>query len=198
MLTSDTLFSVSSPVSPRCRQCFDTGLWMTFAGNIEACPRSLFDARHPAPNAAAAMLGVVARRLAHKPNAMEFDLARILTHFTSDCPCPTVKLLDYFFSDTNLGHAQRLRVVAFTIEELRSKWTLPVGGRKSRPSGYWIITDLEDCKEWLRRASSAPRTQLVNIWRAARAAFPILAGQREFDFMNGIEASDAGEVADVY
>jgi hypothetical protein len=88
-----------------------------------------------------------------------------------------------------------LRIFAFTIEELRHKWTLPVGGRKFRPSGYWIITDLEDCKAWLRQATSAPRTQLVTIWRAAKAAFPILAGQGEFEFMNGLETEEGSDVS---
>lgn len=180
--------------SRRCERCFDTGLWLTFAGDIAPCPESHWWAYHPTGNAASEMLKRCSSRLRDKPNALAFDLARVLTHFTSSSPCPTYRLLDYFFGDTQLEHTVRLRKLAQMIEELRRVWTLPVGSRKDAPYGYWIITDLDDCKAWLRAATAAPRTQLVNIWRSAKAAFPVLAGQQEFAFMETIQTEDLGDV----
>jgi HD superfamily phosphohydrolase len=190
------------PFRYQCDRCFDTGLWLTETGHIGECPKRAFSKDHPDPNAASEMLRHVvtrcyaaasANKTVFRPDPMAFDLARSLTHFTSQSPCPTEKLLDYFFCDKHLNRSQQLRIFAYTIEELRNVWALPVGSRKAKPSGYWIITSLEDCKAWLREATSAPKTQLVTIWRAAKAAFPILAGQHEFAFMDALDV----EAADV-
>ncbi len=65
-----------------------------------------------------------------------------------------------------------------------------VGSRKQEPSGYWIITDLEDFKEWFDRVKAAPITQLTTIHRVAKANFPVFAEQIEMDFWTDEEAAD--------
>lgn len=138
-------------------------------------------------NEAAQLVWTLLGRIALRPGRMAFDLAQALTHFTSESPCDTRLLLDYLFADTRMSHHERLRKLAHLVEDLRRVWLLPVGSRRTAPAGYWIITDLDDCMAWLRAASSAPKTQLATIWRSAKAAFPVLAGQGEFEFMNGVE-----------
>ncbi|MCC6328956.1 MAG: hypothetical protein IT174_10600 [Acidobacteria bacterium] len=179
----------NAPFRYRCERCFDTGFWLDYAGYASACPRSS-DAGHPTRNPAAQMAYLLLGKQSQKPGRMAFDLARALTHFTSDRPCDTRRMLDYFFADTLMTRTEQLRKLASLVEELRRVWRLPVGNRRIAPAGYWIITDLDDCKQWLRRASHAPKTQLATIWNAARAVFPILADQQEFDFLNALEDSD--------
>lgn len=202
--TSTPLLDRPVPFEYRCDRCFDSGLWFNYAGRIAPCPNS-GGTWHPTSNAASIMLRRFLLDNGGAPSRMAFYFARALTHFTSERPCPTPEILEYMFGDTLLTHAVQLRKLAYAVEELRHVWRLPVGSRKGSPpseggvadalggrggSGYWIITDLEDCKQWLRHASAAPKTQLATIWRSAKAAFPVLAGQNEFSFMDGLEEGE--------
>lgn len=186
------------PFTFRCERCFDTRLWITFSGRVEACPRNA-ERWHPPANAASQMLARAMSSGNGRPSGMAFDFARMLTHFSSADPCPTQAALGYMFGDTLLTHTVQLRKLAYVVEELRHVWRLPVGSRKDAPAGYWIITDLEDCKRWLRHATAAPKTQLATIWRSAKAAFPVLAGQHEFSFMDALDRGlqSATEESDV-
>lgn len=184
------------PFDYECDRCFDTGFWLNFAGFPAPCPR-IGNSGHPFRNKAATMVWLFVEKLPTKPTQMAFDLARVLTHFTSDQPCDTRKVLDYFFADTSLTHGVQLRKLAYLVEDLRSVWRLPVGSRKEPPAGYWIITDLEDCKAWLRLTTSAPKTQLVTIWKAAKAAFPVLADQQEFDFLDSLDEASIESISSI-
>jgi hypothetical protein len=175
-----------------CEYCLDTSLYLNAGGWVNTCPRQ-WHPDHPGPNAAAEMLfGTIRRQQtdAKKIAIDAFRLARLLTRYASDRPCPTDDVLRDLFSETALDHTARLRKLHHLVEELRRVWMLPVGSRKEAPSGYWIITDIEDCKRWLHHATSAPITQLATIWKAARAAFPVLAGQQEFSFMDQLGDPD--------
>lgn len=183
------LFEPIVPFSYVCERCFDTGFWITSFTHFEICPMSA-DRHHPPMNAASKMFMRSMCGGYGRPSGIAFDFARMLTHFSTENPCPTNAALGFLFGDTLLSHSHQLRKLAYAVEELRHIWRLPVGSRKDAPAGYWIITDLEDCKSWLRHATAAPRTQLATIWRSAKAAFPVLAGQQEFSFMDGLEVPD--------
>jgi hypothetical protein len=116
-----------------------------------------------------------------------FDVARILTFFTTEKPCSRQKIFDVFYTDTNLTEANRLRKFHGIIEELRTVWLMPVGSRKPEPCGYWIITELEDFKAWYKGTTSAPITQLTTIHRVAKHNFPVFAEQIELDFFSNVE-----------
>lgn len=166
-----------------CGHCLDTQLVLNEDGQARVCDRR---GHLPMSDSALAVWRAVRRMQGPRQlNPVTVLVAQKLTLYTSSEPCPASA-----FGDLSL------RQVAHHIEDLRSVWHLPVGSRKDASPGYWIITDLEDCKEWLRRATAAPKTQLATIWKAARAAFPDLANQQEFEFMNGIEA-DIAEAANV-
>lgn len=171
-----------------CPKCFDTNIWLTPENLVRQCP--MIPGGHRAPNSAAQMVKRAARRLNELElwvNQSCFDLARILTHYSTGKPCSRQSLFEHFF-DGNHTESYKLRKFHSWIEELRTVWLLPVGSRKDEPSGYWIISDLEDCKNWLRHANAAPIKQLSTNWKVAKNNFPKLAGQKEFEFMNYLES----------
>ena len=176
---------------PACSICFDTGVWMNPHGLMVECPQQPI-VRHAPPSPAGAVFRRAALNLARRSgpvNAKCFDLGRYLTSWTSERPCERDHLLDKHFSYAN----SRLRNLHSTVEELRRVWLLPVGSRKDAPSGYWIITELEDFAEWVERSKSAPITQLTTIHRVARANFPVFAEQFELDFWNNIQVTELPE-----
>ena len=141
-----------------CHVCLDTKLILTAEGEAVVC-----EARDHLPMSDAALsLWRSIRRLPvpRKLNGFTVRLARELTLYTSSDPCPAETLCSGIFA----GCASPLRIVASHVETLRSVWHLPIGSRRDDPTGYWIITDLEDCKAWLRSATAAPITQLSTIW----------------------------------
>lgn len=179
-----------------CERCFDTGIWRDYSSNVGICPKIALREPHIAPNEASLILRQATNRLFVNKiwiHAFPFDLARILTKYDTSAPCPKQVVLDYFFADTELSEANKLRRFHGLIEELRNIWLLPVGSRKAEPSGYWIIQDVQDCTAWLNRAISAPKTQLATVWRCVKYNFPMLAGQQEFAFMNELE-TEANDV----
>lgn len=171
-----------------CERCFNTGLFLSSENQFAACPIS-----HGKPNDASLILRRATENLFIQQiwiNPFVFDLARILTKYTTDEPCPRALLFDYLFDASDaleLNDSKNLRKFHGYIEELRTIWLLPVGSRKAEPSGYWMITDFQDCAAWLESSIAAPKTQLATLWRCAKYNFPMLAGQREFEFMNSIE-----------
>lgn len=169
----------------RCQRCFDTGIWLTPKNEVAECPEKLMmPGLHPQLNNSAEMLERSVRRFKERNFVMPqtFDLARILSNYTTGEPCSRQAIFDLFWLDTNLTETNKRRKLAGMIEELRLLWLLPVGSRKFEPSGYWIITDLEDFKEWFDRVKAAPIQQLSTIHKVAKHNFPILAEQIELDF----------------
>ena len=184
------LFEPVVPVSA-CHRCFDTGIWLSPQHDVLVCPESRIRKDHVEPNQASLMLHRAANLLSDKKiyiNSQVFDVARILTNYTAQKPCERDSLIEFYYAETNLTAANRLRKFHAIIEELRNVWMLPVGSRKFDPSGYWVITEIEDCKAWIKAATAAPITQLATVWRVARHNFPVLAGQSEFAFMGALEA----------
>ena len=173
-----------------CDRCLDSGLWLSPKSEVLVCPKVQMQQPHTVANKASLILLKAANRMFEQKKFIhvhEFELARVLTHFTSQMPCERTKLFDLLFADTNLDFKGKLRKLHGLIENLRKIWLLPVGSRKDDPSGYWIITELQDFKDWVERAKSAPITQLTTIHRNARFNFPEFAEQLEFEFWNDME-----------
>jgi hypothetical protein len=190
---AETLPLFDKVASRTCPRCFDTGLWLAPQNQVLVCPRVQMNESHAEPNEAALMLRRAANMLFKREiyiNSQAFDLARLLTNFTSERPCPRQEIFDTFYGDTNLTYSNQLRKFHAIIEELRQVWLLPVGSRKAEPCGYWVITDLDDFKAWYQRTTQAPITQLTTIHRVAKRNFPIFAEQIEFDFFNDIETEE--------
>lgn len=182
---SEILPLFQSVASRTCPRCFDTGLWLTPRNEVAVCPRVQMKEPHAEPNRASVVLRRATNRLSgsnYHITPQVFDLARLLTNFTTDRPCPRQEIFNTFYGDTNLTYSNQLRKFHALVEELRNVWLLPVGSRKNDPSGYWIITDLDDYKAWYKRTTSAPITLLTTIHKNARHNFPVFAEQVEFEF----------------
>lgn len=178
--------------SRSCDTCFGTTLVLSPYNVVEPCLKQLYR-NHPLPNEAATILLRSTKLLKEKQiwiNPQAFDLARLLTNFDSKKPCPRGEIFDTFYDATVLSYQNQLRKFHALVEELRSIWLLPVGSRKTEPSGYWVITELADFKEWFERVKAAPITQLSTIHRVARHNFPVFADQMELEFYNDIKAEE--------
>lgn len=167
----------------RCSRCNTNGFWLTPMGIVTECPNwQLRYNDHPAPTPAAEAILRAGKRLQFaglKANPVALDVARALTRGTTAEPVDRQTLLDRYFG---WAASQRLRKFHHVIEELRSVWLLPVGSRKSKPHGYWLIVDEVDFREWVERTTSAPIKQLTTIHAVARANFPVFAEQLDFEF----------------
>ena len=175
-----------------CQRCFDTGVWLSPRNEVLVCPRVQLGELHAEPNEASLILRKSANRMFQQKKfiyAFEFELARILTHYSSTFPCHRDLLFEFLFADTNLDERGKLRKFHGFVEALRKVWLLPIGSRKCEPSGYWLITDLKDYKDWLKRTTSAPITQLTTIHRNARFNFPEFAEQLELEFWKDMEVA---------
>ncbi len=185
--------------SRTCNRCFDTGLWLTENNQVEACPVLVLTRAHNLPNAESRLLRRSAELVKDRKiyiNPQAFDLARLLTNFDSLSPCPRQEIFETFYDSSVLTYPNQLRKFHALIEELRSIWLLPIGSRKTAPSGYWIITDLQDFKNWFNRVKSAPITQLSTIHKVARHNFPLFAEQLELEFWKDIN-NEVEATADV-
>lgn len=175
-----------------CYRCLNTGLFLSPDNKIETCP-ILEHARgtHNLPNNASIVLRRSVEILGGRRiwiNPQSFDLARLLTNFDSTEPCPRHEIFETFYDSSAMSYANQLRKFHALIEELRAVWLLPIGSRKIEPSGYWIITDLTDFKNWVDRVKCAPITQLSTIHKVARHNFPVFAEQMELDFWSDINS----------
>lgn len=176
-----------------CSLCYDAGLWLTPKGDIRECPTIARRAEHPELNRAALTLRKSIESLQHAKQAVDgrlFEIARMLIYATTEKPCPREDVLKTFFSYLPMTKQTQLRNFHSAIEDLRRVWLLPIGSRKDAPSGYWMITDIEDFSAWVERSKSAPITQLSTIHRVAKRNFPIFAEQMELDFWHDIETND--------
>jgi hypothetical protein len=167
-------------IDPRCQYCWDTGLWMP-AGRVSVCP----DLTLPSHVISSIRANIIAREatrvqdLCKHLNENEFDIARFLTHFEKDTPCPREKL-DYLLHGKIT--LQTARAVMKLIEILRSLWMLPVGSSRVPPAGYWIITESKEYERWFDHALQASRTQFAKFYRNARHNYPHFASQLSFNF----------------
>lgn len=178
-----------------CLRCSGTTFWLTSGNTIARCPQIQMNLPHAGPSDAAQVVEYAARRLKRQGVVLmrdDFDLAQILTHYTTENPCSRQALMRRFFLGTNLPAANQTRKLQAMIERLRTVWLLPVGSRKADPCGYWIITDLDDYKDWFSRTTAAPITQLTTIHRNAKHNFPVFAEQIELDFFGNTEAENVG------
>jgi hypothetical protein len=174
----------------KCPRCFDLGIWIAPQGDVQPCPVIAMNGKHDEPGPAAVLVqrSVAAlREQRHTINTQSFNLARVLTYYTSTDPCPREHLIDMFFRYLPMSEKFTLRKFHEAIETLRRYWLLPVGSRKTSPCGYWIITDEHDFKEWFERTKAAPITQLTTIYKVAKLNFPIFAEQMELDFWNDLD-----------
>lgn len=186
----EPLFETVLPYQADCRRCLDTGIWLTPRNQVETCPKVQLREAHKIPNPSAEIVKRSALRLKSLEQFIvpyEFELARILTHFSTENPCPRIKLDEFFFLDTNMSAKDMERKTKKFIENLLTIWLLPVGSRRSKPSGYWIITELEDYKAWVEDAKSPAITRLSTIYKNAKHNFPHFAEQMELEFWKDME-----------
>lgn len=173
-----------------CDRCGGYGIWLTPKGLIAECPNyQLRLNNHPAPGAAAQSVLTAGYKLAarlHTVLTQPFDIARALTRGTTTRPIDRDYLITKYVG-TGGGSLRRFHHV---IEELRAVWHLPVASRKDTPHGYWIATDVDDFREWVARAKSAPISQLSTIHAVAKANFPVFAEQLELEFWSDMETGD--------
>ena len=177
-----------------CDRCFDLGIWMTPMGDIQRCPNIAVGNDHIEPTKAATMIYDATEFLRERSipaNPIAFDIARMLARYTSEYPCPRSTILRAFFSYLPMSESIQIRKFHGVVEELRKNWQLPVGSRKDAPSGYWIITDVDDFAEWVERYKAAPITQLSTAHKIAKRCFPIFAEQMEIQFSNDVDTPDA-------
>jgi len=177
----------------QCDRCMDTGIWLSPRHEVLVCPRVQMGETHVEPNAASLLLRRTCNRLFEQKayiNSQCFDLARVLTNYSSETPCQREWIYELFFADTNFTEANKLRKFHSLIEELQKVWLLPVGARKHDPHGYWIITDLADFKQWINHAKSAPITRLSTLHKVAKHNFPIFAEQMELEFWKDLGGDD--------
>ena len=172
------------PINPRCFECSDLG-FVIQQGCKRLCWRRAAEG-HAEPNAAARTLDRAIDHLAVRKIVIDqysFEIAKILTQYTSDRPFDKGTILA-----THL--AQSLRSFHYIIEDLRKIWLMPIGSRKHKPYGYWIITEPKDFAEWVEREKAAPITQLTWLSAVARRNFPVFAEQLELDFWQETHGSD--------
>jgi len=174
-----------------CDRCGDLGLQIAPDGLVRKCPSIELGLAHSRPNGAALLIERATRSLMFRKvpvNPLAFEVARALSRRSTDEPAPRQDLLDRFF---DWASHQRLRKFHSVIEELRAVWLLPVASRKQVPHGYWIATDEADFRDWVERSMRAPVRQLTTIHAVARANFPVLAEQLEFEFWRDMPPPDA-------
>lgn len=185
-MSTNTLFDMV----PVCFHCDDLGFTLRGAASPVNCFRVAAGAQHNAPNDAAGLIRRSVDCLFHEGQTIDphlFEIAKILSRSTTDRPCRRDRLVD-----ANFNYSKNpLRAFHKTIERLRGEWLLPVGSRKEEPSGYWIITEMSDFSEWLKRSKSAPITQLSNIFRVAKRNFPVFAEQMELEFWSDVSSESA-------
>lgn len=173
-----------------CDLCLNTGMTRTIK-DVTVCPLGCSLQKN---EASWLLFQSFARksRIAEKDDQqidfLAFDIARILTRFSSEKPCPRRRLEELFFElHGKENHGDTERKIKGYIETLRHDWLLPIGSRKSDPCGYWIITDLEDFKNWYSSVTQAPITLLSTIHKVAKHNFPVFAEQMELDFWTDLK-----------
>jgi hypothetical protein len=180
-------------VPTSCERCFGIGLRISPSGKVERCPTLQLGDDHMELRAegkrivrAVEML----RRRGLEADPRHFELARSIGRwYDTTRPCSAADLGTIHFSYMPPGEGRR-REVTKAIRFLREIWFLPVGSRKDKPAGYWIVTDEQDFKEWVERATAEPITTLSTIHRLARANWPEYAEQIEMKFWQDVETDD--------
>lgn len=166
-----------------CDHCFGIGLRINPLGVVEQCPTLQMNMPHrdlsPAGSRIARAVELLTRqRIA--VDAVLFDIARSLARYTTEAPCGSRELIERHFSYVT-GDENRRRKVTNAIHDLQDIWLLPVGSRKEKPSGYWIITEENDFRSFIERVMREPVTRLATLHRLAKANWPEFAEQMEMD-----------------
>lgn len=156
-----------------CLICWDTGLVPEpkYGGKCVACTT-----REQPPTDARRLLARALRRRLRAKGGIEdrtFRLACLLTHFTTSKPISRPPIQEW------LGVAER--EFKKQIEYLRRDWLLPIGSRKGRPNGYWIITNETDFLNWHDHFRRQAMTEFSTAAELMRQNFPALAANAAND-----------------
>ena len=170
-----------SPVTFLCDRCHDIGVRVSPAGVYEPCPAIVVGDEHADPSPQALMIQRAVMRQPSIADSHLFDVARTLAAFSTASPCNRFELIERHFTFVHGPEAQR-RALSYSIQKLRDEMLLPVGSRKSKPSGYWIITDADDFETWFTEKKKQPLTELGSLHRLARTYWPVFAEQLELEF----------------
>ncbi len=150
-----------------CSLCWDTSLIpdRKFGGRCQVC-----SAREQPLTDAGRLLRRALRRRMRSNQAVEeraYRLACLLSHFTTTRPISRPPIQEW------LGVAER--EFKKQIEHLRRDWLLPIGSRKGRPNGYWIITNEADFLNWHDHFRRQALTEFSTAAELMRQNFPGLA-----------------------
>lgn len=96
-------------------------------------------------------------------------IARRIAHHRHVHPVGLEELAEYVGMDA--------RGLKSAVRELRWRWLLPVGSRRSQPSGYYWIHDADEARAWAGEYLSQAREEFRLVRRLFARAFPSLAGQ---------------------
>lgn len=188
----ETAFTPMLRPAMRCFNCHDLGFEITSEPAVRDCWRRSYShgVPHNSPIRGAEIIRTAVERLINLRQPVHphsLAVARYLSGFTSDNPVSSGELTRRFFAHSS----EPLRELARCIEILRADWLLPIGSRRGKPAGYWLITDREDFQNWVSIARHAPLTQLRTIYRAAKLNFPGTESQLQLDFND--DGSEPGQ-----
>ena len=113
-----------------------------------------------------------------------FEIARFLTLFDFDNPCPR-RLLEAQFCPMDVPSHNERRIKKW-VEDLRREWLLPIGSKKSG-GGYYFITDAADFIRWQKENIAPALTAIQTNYRVFRHNFKDIAGQQRLDFRVHLE-----------
>ncbi|MFL5478704.1 MAG: hypothetical protein ACJ79X_06785 [Gemmatimonadaceae bacterium] len=188
--TSDTYQQSIIWTPTTCDKCFGIGHRISPTGKVERCPTlTVGDEAHVEITGAGRRIDraiELLRRRGLEPDPVHFDIARSLSHYSTDVPCSSHELIERHFSYVP-GAENRRRLVTRNIRYLRDIWLLPLASRKEKPAGYWISIDEQDFRDYVDRALAAAKTEFSTIHRMAKANYPEFAEQLEINFFNDME-----------
>ena len=159
---------------PRCFECGDLGFRLA-DGMPHQCWRvRQMPAQRPEPGGTyASSSGRSAVQIGVPIDAQHFEIAKLLTRFSSERPFDKAKTLE-------LHYPMPLRGFMGIVEDLRKVWLLPIGARKQPPSGYWIITD-EDAFVNISNGEDGTHHSAKHDLPCRPGKLPVLASQLELD-----------------
>lgn len=186
-IMTEDLFSFLPAHQQVCQSCFATGLvWRANSKKIGRCQTcELHSGLDLAPRMEVKLVwhwALLRSQVDGDLSPLRFDIAKILTCYSSDDPC-TGETLQGFVMGRGVHRADAERYVKKTIETLRNNWLLPVASRKEKPSGYWVCRSQVELADWSQRNARPSITALATNHKVVKANTAIFGGQSTFDFM---------------
>lgn len=187
-IMTEDLFSSLPPHQQVCQDCFATGLvWRATSKQIGRCQKCRSYQFNPDLTGRTEVKLVwhwarIRSQIDGDLSPLRFDIAKILTCYSSADPC-TGESLQGFVMSRGVHRVDAERYVKKSIETLRNTWLLPVASRKEKPSGYWVCRSQVELADWSQRNARPSITALATNHKVVKANTAIFGGQSTFDFM---------------